>query len=131
MLEDIDIGWQHGPSDTVSIVHRGVLHGVLALANDVNRPKKSLQPLVLSIHAFLFAARSFCSVNPTVCQWRGLSEGGAAKRTDSGSPGAAVEGFFMVRLGEGKASPVAPGYCPSVEADRKMRAGGNIPQMIT
>src|SRR6202008_4900379 len=91
--ELIDVGCRLRVIETGSIVR----HDVLALEKLVKRPKKSLHPLVLSIQAFLFAARSLCSVVPTVRQCRGVSEIAASERTESGSPGAAAEGkwFFM------------------------------------
>ena len=60
----------------------------------MKRPKNSLHPFVLSIQAFLLAARSLCSVNPTVPQCRGLSEVGFS-RPESDSPVGGPETFFM------------------------------------
>ena len=70
-------------------------HGVPAFREIMKRPKKSLHPLVLSIQAFLLAARSLCSVNPTVRQCRGLSEVALSGGTESGSPEGGAEKFFM------------------------------------
>jgi hypothetical protein len=74
-----------------------VRHDVLALEDLVKRPKKSLHPLVLSVQALLFAARSLCSVDPTVPQCRGLSESEfePSEWTESRSQAAAAVGFFM------------------------------------
>ncbi len=44
----------------------------------MKRPKKLLHPPVLVIHDFWFAARSRCSVKPTVRRARGLEPGSAS-----------------------------------------------------
>lgn len=77
--------------ETVSIVR----HEVFPTFEEVmNRPKKSLHPFVLSVHALLLAARSLCSVVPTVRHSRGLSDVGIS-RPDSDSPVGGAERFFM------------------------------------
>jgi hypothetical protein len=91
LVEPDDLDWRPRVIETGSIVR----HGVLAFREVMKRPKKSLHPLVLSIHALLLAARSLCSVNPTVRQSRGLSEAALSGGTESASPAGGVEKFFM------------------------------------
>ena len=71
-----------------------VRHEVLSFEELLKRPKKSLQPFVLSIQAFLLAARSLCSVNPTVRHSRGLSDGASCGPPESVGLAGGPERFF-------------------------------------